>query len=225
MSFFELEIKYNFTYPALFYQLSVDGMLNWGASGPDWFEQVYPKLKDTPPLLFNIHDLEVMTAQQVDDVLERIYAKDSYLNINPIYRFIPLVQNGAGDYWCFLVSETIDGQYPIVFFSHDTDEATYWAKDLHDFIARMLLEFLLAPNAYDEMPDEEIASYAKALFSTHAAYLTEQVRAQIEGLMMQSVQGATEEQYLITEDEYQFFCDEYLNFIKKDQIFSYTDLN
>lgn len=51
----DIEIKYNFGYPEIYKQLEEDGMLDVGEYGSDWYSTFFPKLKDNPTFLLNIH--------------------------------------------------------------------------------------------------------------------------------------------------------------------------
>jgi|GEM_PF-6066370 hypothetical protein len=64
----QLEEKYGFAYPELYKRLYADGMLDWGQSSPDWFREVYPAIKEKPPLLLLMNDFEVLPVKDIDEM-------------------------------------------------------------------------------------------------------------------------------------------------------------
>ena len=72
MNIKKLEEKYQFKYPEIYVNLWNDGMLDWfkGWDEPytpsrNWFTEVYPTIKENPPLLLHTNnDLEMLSYKE-----------------------------------------------------------------------------------------------------------------------------------------------------------------
>ncbi len=168
----DLEKEFNFTYPELYKQLYADRMLDWGSDGNDWYTNVFPTLKENPPLLLFGSDIEIWDPIVYRDGIREMVNHEVY-DINPKYQMVPLAKNGAGDLYVFQFDMEINGEVPITFFGHDSD-AEILAKNLQDFMFRQLLESLTEIDEYSmfyEDSEEKIKQNLHNQLKTHRKYL------------------------------------------------------
>ncbi|SHF73906.1 SMI1/KNR4 family protein [Chryseobacterium vrystaatense] len=169
----DLEEEYNFTYPALYRQLYDDKMLDWGMEGNGWYTNVFPALKENPPLLLFGNDIEIWDPTAYHGGIREIINHEIY-DINPKYLMVPFAKNGAGDMYVFQFDMQVNGDIPITFFRHDSD-AEILAKNLQDFIFRQLLESLTEMDEYSMFEgdsEEEAKRHLNNQLNTHRKYLT-----------------------------------------------------
>ncbi|PUB34633.1 SMI1/KNR4 family protein SUKH-1 [Elizabethkingia sp. YR214] len=168
----DLEKEFNFTYPELYKQLYADKMLDWGSDGNGWYTNVFPTLKENPPLLLFGSDIEIWDPIVYRDGIGEMINHEIY-DINPKYRMVPFAKNGAGDLYVFQLDMENNGEVPITFFGHDSD-AEILAKNLQDFIFRQLLESLTEIDEYSmfyEDSEEKIKQNLHNQLKTHRKYL------------------------------------------------------
>ncbi|KUY20825.1 cell wall assembly protein [Elizabethkingia miricola] len=168
----DLEKEFNFTYPELYKQLYADRMLDWGSDGNGWYTNVFPMLKENPPLLLFGSDIEIWDPIVYRDGIREMVNHEVY-DINPKYQMVPLAKNGAGDLYVFQLDMENNGEVPITFFGHDSD-AEILAKNLQDFIFRQLLESLTEIDEYSmfyEDSEEKIKQNLHNQLKTHRKYL------------------------------------------------------
>ncbi|AZB11482.1 SMI1/KNR4 family protein [Chryseobacterium sp. G0162] len=168
----DLEKEYNFTYPELYKKLYTDKMLDWGVEGPGWYTNVFPALKENPPLLLFGNDIEIWDPIVYQNGIREIINHEVY-EINPKYRMVPFAKNGAGDLYVFQLDMETNGEVPITFLGHDSD-AEILAKNLQDFIFRQLLESLTEMDEYSMFEgnsEEEIKILLQNQLNTHRKYL------------------------------------------------------
>ncbi|MDX8567388.1 SMI1/KNR4 family protein [Elizabethkingia sp. HX XZB] len=168
----DLEKEFNFTYPELYKQLYADRMLDWGSDGNGWYTNVFPTLKENPPLLLFGSDIEIWDPIVYRDGIREMVNHEVY-DINPKYQMVPLAKNGAGDLYVFQFDMEINGEVPITFFGHDSD-AEILAKNLQDFMFRQLLESLTEIDEYSmlyEDSEEKIKQNLHNQLKTHRKYL------------------------------------------------------
>ena len=141
----ELEEKYQFSYPKIYVNLWNDGMLDWhnGWYEPwtyhkNWFTEIYPTIKDNPPLLLHTNfDLEMLSQK---DILDYEFCEWW----DPKHQFIPFASSGAGDLFAFYKNVVNQkGEHPIVFVWHDDNRTQYLAQNFEDFIFRQMLEVVV----------------------------------------------------------------------------------
>jgi len=154
----QLETKHNFTYPALYKTLFEADKLNWMGNfeeplekGKTWADDVYPTLKENPPLLLHSggSDFELLTPSAVLN-FEFPEAWDT-----EEYHFIPFAKTAEGNTYAFYKNVEVAGEHPIVLIWED-DEAEYVAKNFEDFIFRKMLE------AADDIDKDDLyADYGK----------------------------------------------------------------
>ncbi len=154
----KIETKHNYTFPTLYKKLWEDDMLNWmrGFELPldeskTWADDVYPTLKENPPLLLHSggSDFELLTPNKVLN-FEFPEAWDTEK-----HHFIPFAKTAEGNTYAFYKNKEIDRENPIVLIWED-DETEYIAKNFEDFIFRKMLE-----SADDIDKDDLHADYGK----------------------------------------------------------------
>ena len=132
--FKDLEQQYNFAYPKLYHQLYADQMLDIGEYSSFWSKEVYPRLKNHPPLFLYSGEFELIPPANIAETIEELNGEDSWFSINPDYLFIPFGQTGGGDYYCFFYDKNNPKpEPPIALLHHDSDEAEILADTLEDF--------------------------------------------------------------------------------------------
>lgn len=168
-----IEQQFHFTYPQLYKKLYADGQLNWGHLNPDWFQNVYPTLKDKPPFLLYAKDFELLDFEQIIEELESLNAADDYRKVNPIFKFIPFAMNGAGDLYCFYYSLEFPESIPLVLATHDSLQLHILTKNLEDFILAQMLEAVTDISSEDLIMDGDFKENARNFLNTHHTYLNE----------------------------------------------------
>ena len=153
-----LEQTHDFEFPELFKKLFEAEMTNWmrGFDAPlakdkTWAEDVYPSLKENPPLLLHSggFDFELMTPQEMQDFsFPETWDTEGH-------HFVPFAKTAEGNIYAFYPTETEDNEIPIVLIWQD-DESEYVAKNFEDFIFRMMLEV-----SHDIDKDDLHADYGK----------------------------------------------------------------
>lgn len=185
----DLEKEFNFTYPELYKQLYTGKMLDWGTNGNGWYTNVFPTLKENPPLLLFGNDIEIWDPITYHGGIGEIINHEVY-DINPKYRMVPFAKNGAGDLYVFQFDLEINGEVPISFFPHDDCEAEILAKNLQDFIFRLLLESLTEIDEYSmahEDSEEEIEQNLHNQLKTHRKYLKPEQIEILENLYKRNI--------------------------------------
>ena len=150
----QLESKHTYTFPKLFKRLWEADMLNWMRGfntplpkGKTWAEDVYPTLKENPPLLLHSgsSDLELLTPEEILNFeFPQDWDTDSH-------HFIPFAKTAEDNIYAFYENIEIDGENPIVLIWED-DETEIIAKNFEDFIFRKMLE------ASDDIDKEDLAA-------------------------------------------------------------------
>lgn len=139
----QIEQRHNYTFSPLFKRLWNDDMLNWmrGFEMPlpkekTWANNVYPTLKDNPPLFLHSGgtDFELLTAK------EMLEFEFSQLWDTKIHHFIPFAKTAEGNIYAFYNNIELEGENPVVLIWDDMDETEIIAKNFEDFIFRKMLE-------------------------------------------------------------------------------------
>jgi hypothetical protein len=232
MTIQEIETKYGFQYPLLYKQLEADGMLDVGEYGPNWYTEVYPTLKDNPPLLLHSYDFESLNLKSVAEEIEDLRDPEDYRNINSEFRFIPFAKSGGGDHYCFFLNEENNGDVPIVFVWHDMNEVDYLAKNLQDFIFKVLLLDMSKQDEYNELSDEEFRNEIESVFRSHKKYLTQRQNEILEEILTRefidyeinvSPKIVESARGLLTDHELESIVNEVIPFDKMNQSFKYSN--
>ena len=66
-------------------------MLDWGSDGNGWYTNVFPTLKENPPLLLFGSDIEIWDPIVYRDGIREIVNHEVY-DINPKYQMLPLAK-------------------------------------------------------------------------------------------------------------------------------------
>ena len=169
----EIEQRYKFSYPKLYKQLFEAGMLDWGKSGKDWHATYFEKMKQNPPLLFGANDFELLEFERIIEEIEAFKDPEDYRETKPEFQFIPIAQTGGGDLFVFQLDKADDENIPITLVPHDDESATILAKNLQDFIFRMLLEAVVEINKYSRIAEQDFEFNRINILRTHKPYLTE----------------------------------------------------
>nr|WP_294783283.1 SMI1/KNR4 family protein [uncultured Flavobacterium sp.] len=227
----EIEKKYGFEFPSLYKQLSEDGMLDMGEYGPKWYSDIYPSLRENPPLLLYTYDFELLDSESVATEIERLKDPNGYRNINPKFKFIPFAKSGGGDHYCFFLNEENNGDVPIVFVWHDKNEVNYLAKNLQDFIFDMILTDMCDQDSDDEeIDDEEFESNMKSVFKSHTKYLTDRQNAILSAILERDIfdyefnvspNRIVTARGFLTDEELKEISNEVIPFDKMNQSFKY----
>jgi len=154
----DLEKKYNFSFPALYKTLFKADMLNWMrgfelplTEGKTWSDDIYPSLKENPPLLLHSggSDFELLTPREtLDFEFPEDWDTDTH-------HFIPFAKTAEGNVYAFYENIKIEGENPIVLI-WDDDETEIISKNFEDFIFRQMME------AADDIDKEDLeADYGK----------------------------------------------------------------
>lgn len=232
MTIQEIEKKYGFNFPLLYKQLDNDGMLDVGEYGPNWYAEVYPTLKDNPPLLLHSYDFESLNLKSVAEEIEELQDPEDYRNINPEFKFIPFAKSGGGDHYCFFLNEENNGNVPIVFVWHDSNEVNYLAKNLQDFIFKVLLIDMSKQDVYNELTDEEFRDDIESVFKSHKKYLTEQQNTILASILERDIMDyeinvspkiVESARGLLTDFELEAIVNEVIPFDKMNQSFKYSN--
>ncbi len=178
----KIENKYSFTYPKIYHQLFIDNMLEYGELGPLWYKEIYPKLKEFPPLLLLANEYEPLTFEDIQFEIDSFKDPDDYRQTNKALHFIPFAISGAGDLYCFYLNEQDGENIPIVYVWHDMDEVDYRAKNLQDFIYISLVDRIFDKEDYNELPANEFKESCLKTLKSHAKYLSNEQVSSIEYL-------------------------------------------
>ena len=173
----KIEQNYKFGYPKLYKQLFEAEMLDWGKFGKDWYATYFEKMKQNPPLLFWANDFELIDfselTEEVTALIEALKDPDDYRNAKPEFQFVPFAQTGGGDLYVFQFDEQNGEDVPITLLPHDMEEATILAKNLQDFIFRMLLKAVVEIDEYSRIAENDFEFNRVNILRTHKLYLTE----------------------------------------------------
>lgn len=225
----DIEKKYGFEYPELYKQLYLDGMLDMGEYGPNWYSEIYPTLKDNPPLLLNSCDFELLTLKSVCEEIDELSDPNNYRKINKEFKFVPFAKSGGGDHYCFFMSNKDNSDIPIVFVWHDLNEVEYLAKNLQDFIFKMLLNDMSYFDDED-LSDSEIENNINNVFKSHAKYLTDKEQDILQNILIREIidyeisfsYGNEDVRGLLTDIEMKKIINEIIPFDKMDTSFEYS---
>ncbi|MDR2425465.1 MAG: SMI1/KNR4 family protein [Prevotellaceae bacterium] len=175
----QIEQRFNFTYPKLYRQLFLDGMLNTGGEyGPGWYAIYGEQFRENPTLLFFGFDFVLLQWKRIIEEIEAFGDTDNYRQIKSGLQFVPFGQTGSGDLYVFQFDRQNGDDVPVVQMYHDYDMAVVLAKNLQDFIFRDLLEDLTTVNCSNTL-DGDLKTNAANILRTHRPYLKQ---SQIEKL-------------------------------------------
>lgn len=227
----DLENEFNFQFPPLYHSLEADGMLNVGEYGPNWYSTIFSKLKDNPTLFLHTYDFELLNLHAVKEAIEDLADPENYRQIKTEFKFIPFGQSGAGDHYCFFVSEQKGEDIPIVFVWHDMNEVVYLAKNLNDYMFKVLLTDMAEQDTYNEVSDQEFIEQLQHSLKTHARYLTQEQQNILHTVVLREIKdyeiefaNGRKESYrgLLTDVELAEIIDKVIPFDKMETSFEYS---
>lgn len=230
----EIEQELNFTYPEIYKNLDVNGMLDWGESGNGWYNTIFPKLKKNPPLLLFGGDIEIWDPKESKGGIAEMLHHEVY-DVAEKYKLVPFAKNGAGDLFVFQYDLQDGENIPVSFFPHDECELHVLAKNFQDFIFRQLIESITEIDEYsmfDEDTEVEIKANLNNQLRTHKPYLTTKQVEILEKIYARDIfeytyklhNGSEENsEGLATLDEVEAILKQEINFDYLDKIFDYTE--
>ena len=231
MTLTEIENDHDFKYSTFYKQLEQDGMLDVGEYGPNWYNTVFPKLKENPTLLLHSYDFELLNTNSISEEINDFTDPDDYRQINPEFKFIPFAKSGAGDHYCFFLNEQNGDDIPIVFVWHDCNEVNYLAKNLQNFIFRTLLTDMSEQDTYNNVSDKEFRENIENVLKTHTKYLTEQQTEILSDIFSKEIidyeiefSNKRKEKHrgLLTDEELKEILLQIIPFEKLDKSFEYS---
>lgn len=163
----DAESKLNVKLPDLYRELFTDGMLDWGDQGPNWHENVYPKIRAKPPLLLFANDFRLIPPEKVIE-----YAEALKLATPEFHAVVPIGRNGAGDLFCLLFNSpnSVDSVCKV---NKRTGAAVKLAKDFSDFVFRELLGTVVQINEEDLESEGDYLKDIFAMLQSHKKYINE----------------------------------------------------
>jgi len=164
-----VETEYGVQYPALYHQLCLEGMLETGKYGGDWYMKHYAERIATPTFLFLSHEFELLEDNSLLEMAE--YVNKDCLPDHLIG--FPFAMNGAGDYYCFVYEKADTAATPfVILLAHDYDGYLYLARTFEDFIFRHFLEALTDLSFFDLEDDRFVVEDALLTsLQAHQKYL------------------------------------------------------
>ena len=228
----QLEKELNIVYPEIYKKLFTNNMLNWGETGIEWYDHVFPTLKANPPLLLFGNDIEIWDPIAFTSRIKEIKNRKVY-DIASRYELVPFAKNGAGDLYVFQYDLKNGDDIPISFFPHDDDQLQVVAKNFQDFIFRQLLESVTEIDEYSMFDEDEveIKEHLHNQFRTHKPYLLPRQIEILEEIYARDIieysyklpKGRDEEaEGLATFDEVEKILKEEIDFEYLDKEFDYT---
>ena len=169
-----LEKELNINYPEIYKNLYTNEMLNWGESGNGWYDNVFPKLKENPPLLLFGNDIEIWNPIEYKTEIAEILTRERF-DIAEKYKLVPFAKSGGGDLYVFHYDLQNGDDIPISFLPHDDCILQVLAKNFQDFIFRQMLEAVTEIDEYsmfDDDDEHQIKENLKNQLRTHQPYLT-----------------------------------------------------
>ena len=229
----QIEQKFNFTYPKLYRQLFLDGMLDTGGEyGPGWYATYGEHFSKNPTLLFFGFDFELLKWKNIIEEIEAFKDPDDYRQTKAEFQFVPFGQTGGGDLYAFQFDRQNGEDVPIVQVYHDDITAVVLAKNLQDFIFRNLLEDLTSTR-FSRAFSGDFKINAANILRTHRPYLKQSQVEKLEEIYSREVIEYTEKSLagkefdlkvkgLISQDELKEVLQE-IGFDALDSTFEYAN--
>ena len=100
--------------------------------------------------------------------------------VKPEFQFVPFAMTGGHDLYTFQFDKQCRDNIPITLVPHDSYEATILAKNLQDFIFRMLLECVREIDEYSRAGNGDLKTNLFNILRTHKPYLSKSQAAKVE---------------------------------------------
>jgi hypothetical protein len=217
----QIEQQFDFKYPTLYHKLFADGMLETG-SGQEW----YDSHKDNPLLLFNAYDFELRSFENIIAEIEEIRDPENWRGFDPQYKFVPFAMTYGGCNYAFQFDRQNGDDVPVTLVPHDMDEATVLAKNLQDFIFRMLLEggYCLEEGYGFWLKGRDFKTNLFNHLRTHKPYLTPNMVVILEEVYSREVKNhPNSEPGLISKSELEEIIQREIGFDGLDEEFTFCE--
>ena len=147
-------------------------MLDTGKYGMGWVDRNYERIKNHPIFLIWSNDVELIEEFELDEYIRDIKEPEMWY-VKPEFNLIPFAFNGGGDWYCFYYNEQQGVDIPVVMVNHDEDNFVVLAKNLQDFIFRVLLEtasnFYISTESQNRI--DKMLWDTRSMLNSHKAYL------------------------------------------------------
>ncbi|WP_242499159.1 hypothetical protein [Flavobacterium sp. 140616W15] len=131
----------------------------------------------------------------------------------------------------FFLNEENNGENPVVFVWHDANEVNYLAKNMQDFIFRMLLTDMSDQDIYNDVSDKEFKDNLDKVLKTHKKYLTDKQNDILQTIFNREIidyeillpKAKETKRGLLSDVELKKILVEIIPFDKMDASFEYSD--
>lgn len=166
--------------PPLLRQLLATGRTMYG---PDWAENWRERCLHTPPPLISCRDFEWMDADQARTTIEEWLHPDFQAG----KRFLPFAESGAGDVWCLVPLDALDGapSAGVALVRHDAASSEIGHASFADFACVQLLHALADISHWlgeDGLSEQEAWAMVRADVSQVAQGLDAETGAWLQSL-------------------------------------------
>jgi hypothetical protein len=226
----QIEQQFDFKYPELYKKLYDAGMLDWGEFGKNWYATYWEKFKINPPLLLFGNDIELLDFKRIEEEIAAFKDPEDYRGTKPEFQFIPFAQTGGGDMYVFQFDKQSGDDVPITLVPHDWEAATVLAKNLQDFIFRVMIECVVSIDKHSKVTDNDLKTNLFNTLRTHKPYLSQRQIAKIEEIYNRDmfehkyqIPNGRElsETGLISRDEFNETLQQEISFVDLDKEFVY----
>ena len=217
----DIENLFGFKYPKAYLEAEQDGMLDWGKQGPNWYRDVFPTLRKTPPLLLFGNDFRLLDEARVKELLFQFR-----VDWDNEGKYVPFGRTGAGDHFSF-VFDTSGSVVYISKLARDSERELILARCFEDFLFRELLHAAYDINEFDieEFDVDEFKDDLLAMLASHKKYLTPQKFKILENIYQCSIVGQSEDEFgMIDEREFFDILGREIGFDRLNTIISYRKL-
>jgi len=216
----QIEQRFGFKYPELYHTLFKDEMLATGI-GQAWSDS----RKDNPTLLMDAYDFELKALEDIPAEIEEMRDPENWREFDPKFKFVPFAMTFGGCSYAFQFDRQNGDDVPITLVPHDFDKATTLAKNLQDFIFRMLLEggYFTAEGYGFWQEGVDLKTNLFNHLQTHKAYLTQSRISILEDVYSREVKKhPNSEPGLISLNELEEILQREIGFEGLDEEFEFT---
>lgn len=190
-----IEEKFGFRYPEIYLRLDKDNMLDWGAQGPDWYAEVYPKLREKPPFLLFVGEFTIIQKEDLVKEVEKVARR-----VGDRCKLIPFGRDGVGN--LYVMNYAADGVLDSVGIFNRDGSLVKLAKTLEDFIFRQLLGAGVQINPEDIEDEVEYNRDLFAMLDSHKPYLNPGRFSTLKSVYEKEIKEEDDEFGKISIDEY-----------------------